>query len=329
MKIKHIGLVYDLRSAYLAEGYSEQDVAEFDSESTIDALEQAINANGYQVSRIGHGRQLNQRLINGERWDLVFSIAEGLKGRSREAQVPALLEMYGQPYVFSDPLTCAVTLDKYVAKKIILADGLATPAAALIHSKDDLREFRLPFPVFAKPVAEGTGKGISSRSRIDTIDALHNVAGQLLEDFPGQPVLVEAYLPGREFTTGILGTGHKARILGTLEVCIKDNAPAADYSYEVKELCEDFVDYVPVVKGDSLIDAVEALALASYRSLECRDTGRVDIRLDAAGTPCFIEINPLPGLHPHHSDLPMIATAMGMNYNDLIGGIIASAFDRV
>jgi D-alanine-D-alanine ligase len=182
-------------------------------------------------------------------------------------------------------------------------------------------------PLFAKPLAEGTGKGVDHRSRIASRDALRVTCRELLARF-AQPVLVEEYLPGREFTTALLGTGPEARVLGTMEVRIKAGAPATDYSYEVKEKCEQFVEY-PAMERGALRDGVEALALASYRALECRDAARVDVRLDAAGRPAFLEVNPLPGLHPSHSDLPMIATQEGMAYPTLIGAIIDSAVRRI
>jgi D-alanine-D-alanine ligase len=323
----HVAMVYDLRNEYLAEGYSEADVAEFDSESTIEALTNAISAAGHTVSRVGHGRALAGRLVAGERWDLVFSIAEGLRGRSREAQVPALLEMFGVPYAFSDPLVCAATLDKAVAKRLVLSHGLATPPFTLISEPSDLAGIDMVYPLFVKPVAEGTGKGVDGRSRVNTPIELNDTARGLLARFD-QPVLVEAYLPGREFTTGVLGTGSSARVLGTMEIRMLDNAPAADYSYDVKEQCENCVSYTRMESGP-LRDEVEGLALASYRALECRDAGRVDIRLDAQGRPAFMEVNPLPGLHPTHSDLPMIAAREGMSYETLIGAIIDSALERV
>ena len=171
-----------------------------------------------------------------------------------------------------------------------------------------------------------TGKGVDKDSRIESSSVLKKVCVRLLERF-AEPVLVEEYLPGREFTTAILGTGHEARVLGTIEFTIRANAPSQDYSYEVKEQCEQCVDYFPMSHSD-LRDQVETLALGAYRVLECRDTGRVDIRLDAQGRPAFIEINPLPGLHPTHSDLPMIATQEGMAYEELIGRIVQSALAR-
>jgi D-alanine-D-alanine ligase len=325
MKLK-IGFVYDLRNDYIAEGFTVEQAAEFDSEETVRLLDDAILSLGYEVDRIGNGRALCRRLVAGDRWDLVFNVAEGMNGRSREAQVPCLLEMYSIPYTFSDPLVCAMTLDKAMAKRLVGAAGLNTPRFHLVEDKSDLTRINLTYPLFAKPVAEGTGKGVDGSSKITSQDELRSVSSRLLEQFK-QPVLVEEYLPGREFTTGILGTGKDAHVLGTMEVRIKKGAPTVDYSYEVKELCEKFVEYMPMEKG-ALRKDVEKLALAAYRVLECRDAGRADIRLDGNNSPSFMEINPLPGLHPTHSDLPMIATQEGMSYNELIGSIINSAANR-
>ncbi len=321
-----IGLVYDLRDDYLAQGFTEEQAAEFDSVATIAALDGALQTLGYKTDRIGNGLALARQLAGGKRWDLVFNIAEGLYGRSREAQVPALLEMYGIPYTCSDPLVCALTLDKAMTKRVVASAGLYTPRFAVVTTRDDVKSLDLTFPLFAKPLAEGTGKGVDKNSKVESMSALKQVCARLLERF-AEPVLVEEYLPGREFTTAVLGTGPQARVLGTIEFAIRADAPAQDYSFEVKETCEQCVDYFPMPHG-SLRQEVEALALGAYRVLECRDTGRVDIRLDAQGRPAFIEINPLPGMHPTHSDLPMIATQEGLAYEELISQIVQSAFAR-
>ena len=162
-----IGLVYDLRSDYLKEGYTLEQIAELDTEATIEALDATLQALGHATDRIGHARALCARLVRGDRWDLVFNIAEGLRGRSREAQAPAILELYGVPYVFSDPLVLAATLDKAVAKRLVRSHGLPTPNFKVVASLSEAVPDGLRFPLFAKPIAEGTGKGIDERSRID------------------------------------------------------------------------------------------------------------------------------------------------------------------
>ena len=322
-----IGLVYDLRKDYLAQGYPEAAVAEFDSEETIDALDRTISSLGHQTDRIGNARALCSRLVAGDRWDLVFNIAEGLKGRSRESQAPCILELYDIPYTFSDPLVCAVTLDKAVTKHLLIAADLRTPRFAVIAVPGDISNIKLQYPLFAKPIAEGTGKGIDVDSKVESPAELNRTCGRLLKEYPGQAVLVEEFLPGREFTVGIIGTGRDARVIGTMEIVIPDGSLKAIYSYKTKELCDSLVKYHPAPR-DCVRDAVENLALKSYRALECRDAGRVDIRLNTSGEPSFMEVNPLPGLHPTHSDLPMIATQEGMSYEQLIASIIESALKR-
>ena len=322
-----IGLVYDLRKDYLAEGFTEEEVAEFDSEETISLIDQAIQSLRYKTDRIGNARSLSSRLIAGEKWDLVFNIAEGLSGRCRESHVPSILEVYGIGYTFSDPLVCAITLDKGFAKRIVRDAGLPTAKFKVIKSLEDIDHTVFEYPLFAKPIAEGTGKGINHNSWIGSNDQLTQTCAYLLERF-AQPVLVEEFLPGREFTVGVLGNGDDAYVLGIMEIEIPQDAKGAIYSYVAKEQCEKLVNYLPYRKG-SLHRQLEQLALKSYKTLQCRDAARVDFRCDRKGVPCFLEINPLPGLHPTHSDLPMIATQEGMKYGELIGQIINNALKRL
>ncbi|MEI6971134.1 MAG: D-alanine--D-alanine ligase [bacterium] len=321
-----VGLVYDLRGEYLAAGYSEEEVAEFDSDETVAELAGAMRSLGCRVDRIGNARTLCRRLAAGDRWQLVFSIAEGLYGRSREAQVPAVLELFEIPYAFSDPLACAVTLDKAAAKTIVRHAGLRTPDFRVVRRPADAVAIRMGFPLFAKPIAEGTGKGIDELSLIESHQALQKVCRRLLKRFR-QPVLIETFLPGREFTVGILGTGCNARVLGTMEVEVLPASGRSIYSLDMKERCEELVRYSPL-RDRKLAAQIERLALDCYVALECRDAGRVDVRLDATGRAHFLEVNPIPGLHPTHSDLPMIATQQGMSYPDLIGAIIESSLLR-
>jgi D-alanine-D-alanine ligase len=324
-----IGLTYDLRQEYLAAGLSEQETAEFDRPDTVDALEAALRQLGHTTDRIGHMRQLVSRLARGDRWDLVFNIAEGLTGVAREAQVPALLEAYGIACTFSDPLVMALTLHKGLTKTVLAASGVATPPFAVVEQAADIERIDLPFPLFAKPVAEGTGKGVTPASKAKDRAALAAVCRDLLARYE-QPVLVETYLPGREFTVGITGTGAEARAIGTLEIVLLAEAEADVYSYVNKERCEELVEYRLVhAHADAQVRAAEQVALAAWRILGCRDAGRVDLRCDAAGVPNFLEVNPLAGLHPEHSDLPILATKIGMPYVELIGRIVASAELRV
>lgn len=329
-----LGLTYDLRSEYLAAGYGEEETAEFDRESTIDSLAAAIERNGHRVDRIGNAKQLAARLVAGDRWDLVFNICEGLRGLGREAQVPAILDLYEIAYTFSDPLVMAVSLHKGMTKAVLRDAGIPTPRYRVIDQREDADGTAtdgqdLAFPVFAKPVAEGTGKGVTPASKVKSFGELWPTCEGLLARYK-QPVLVEEYLPGREFTVGLAGTGTAATVIGTLEIILLDSAEPEVYSYVNKEKCEDLVEYRPVdAKNDPEVAAAEQIALSAWKALGCRDAGRVDLRSDAAGKPQFIEVNPLAGLHPEHSDLPMICTAIGMPYDELIRRIIDSAATRI
>ncbi len=324
-----VGLTYDLRAEYLAAGYGDEETAEFDRPDTIDALETAIRGLGHQPDRIGTAKRLIARLASGDRWDLVFNISEGLHGgAARESQVPAILDVYDIPYTFSDPVVMGVCLHKGLTKLVVRAAGVPTPDFALVECAEDLAAVDLPFPVFAKPVAEGTGKGVGPTSKIRDREGLDRVGRSLLDQFR-QPVLVEAFLPGREFTVGLLGTGRAATVLGTLEIVLLGGAEPDAYSYVNKEKCEELVEYRPVrAAQDEEVRRAEQVALDAWRALGCRDGGRIDVRSDAGGQPSFIECNPLAGLHPFHSDLPMIATAVGLPYQDLIGRILDSAARR-
>jgi D-alanine-D-alanine ligase len=322
----NIGFTYDLRADYLAAGYSKEETAEFDSPVTIDGIAGTLESFGHRVDRIGNIRALTRRLAGGDRWDLVFNIAEGLRGLAREAQVPALLEAWDVPYVFSDPLTLALCLDKGMCKRVIQQGGLQTAGFQVVESPAELDAITLPFPLFLKPVAEGTSKGIGANARVRTQEELRSVGRDLLARH-GQAVLVETFLPGREFTVGMLGTGEKARVLGVMEVV--PYAGLADFWYSSlhKEEWQSRVDYRAV--DDAEARAAGAVALAAWRLLRCRDGGRVDLRSDANGKPCFMEVNPLAGLNPEVSDLVYLAHRVGWDYPRLLAAILESAVERV
>jgi D-alanine-D-alanine ligase len=324
-----VGMTYDLRAEYLAAGFGEEETAEFDRPDTVEAIELALKALGHEPDRIGHVRQLVDRLARGDRWDLVFNFAEGMFGIGREAQVPAVLDAYQIPYTFSDPLVMSLSLHKGMTKQVVREAGIPTPDFAVVRDLGDLEHVDLPFPVFAKPVAEGTGKGINAASKIRDREGLLEICRGLLERYR-QPVLVERFLPGREMTVGIWGTGPKAEVLGTMEIVLTPAAEAEVYSYVNKERSEELVQYRLVSADDGEeVARAEAIALGAWRVLGCRDAGRVDLRSDENGRPQFLEVNPLAGLHPQHSDLPMLCTAQGIPYQRLIERIVESAATRV
>ncbi len=321
-----IGLCYDLKDDYLKAGFSPEDVLEFDSEETVAGLEAAISGLGHTVERIGRGRELARRLVGGERWGLVFNICEGVRGRSREAQVPALCELFDQPYTFADPLTCAVTLDKATAKRIVRDHGVPTAPFAVVGMPEEAASVTLPAPLFLKPVAEGSSKGVTGRSLVRERRDLAAACRALIEQF-NQPVLVEAFLPGREVTVGVVGHGPGARVVAVMEVSFTDRAETTAYTALNKEEYLDRVAY-RLVEDDPLADEARRTSLQVFHALGCRDAARVDLRGDADGRLNFLEVNPLPGINHVRSDLPIMARLAGTSYQDLIGAIVDSARAR-
>jgi D-alanine-D-alanine ligase len=320
-----IGVTYDLRADYLAMGMSEEDTAEFDSEVTIAAVCSALSGMGLTPVRIGSVKRLIDKLAKGERFDAVFNFCEGLKGVAREAQVPAILDIYDIPYVFSDPLTLALALDKGMCKRVVRDAGVPTVDFRVIEKLTDVKKVDLAFPLFLKPVREGSGKGVGADSKVENARDLRRVAGSLLAKF-NQPVLVEEFLPGREFTVGIVGTGDDAAVLGASEIVPIGNWVGDGYGYENKEYWQDKVQIIEADREHSR--AASAVALAAWRALRCRDVGLVDIRADAAGNLHFIEADPLPSLDPRGAGLCLIAERIGLTYEALIGRIISAFIDR-
>jgi D-alanine-D-alanine ligase len=328
-----VGLTYDLRSDYLKAGYSLEETAEFDKEDTIEGLARAIGAHGHSVDRIGHVRNLVQRLAQGDRWDLVFNIAEGLRGIAREAQVPALLEAYDIPCTFSDASVLTLCLHKGHTKAVLQAAGVATAPFLVCERAEDLghaawREHlaAIPYPLFVKPVAEGTGKGVTPRSIVRHPADFEATVRDLLETHR-QPVLIEPYLTGREFTVGLLGSGASARAVAAMEVHLGAEAEQGLYSYSNKENWEGRVTYS--IATDAQAKEAEAVALAAWRALGCRDAGRADLRAGSDGRVYFLEVNPLAGINEEISDLPIMWRMLGRGYADLIGIILDEAMSRV
>jgi D-alanine-D-alanine ligase len=243
----------------------------------------------------------------------------------RESQVPCLLEAYDIPFSFSDPMVIALSLHKGMTKRVVRDAGIPTADFAVVESVGDAGRVALPYPLFAKPVAEGTGKGVSPVSKIASPADLRDVCRALLEKFR-QPVLVETFLPGREFTVGIVGTGAEAGVVGCMEIVYGAKAEGDVYSFINKAEYESRISYTAGL--DENARRAGETALAAYRALGCRDGARVDIREDAAGIPNFIEVNTLAGLNPVHSDLPIAARFFGVTYEELIRRILFSGLRR-
>jgi len=321
-----VGFTYDLKDDYLALGFNAVDVAEFDSLETIEGIEGALQRLGYEVERIGNVKSLTEKLLEGKRWDLVFNIAEGVAGIGREAQVPAVLEAYNIPYVFSDPMVLSLTLHKGMAKRIVRDGGVRTPQFHIVYCAKDIKDVAIPFPLFVKPLSEGTGKGIDSKSVINNDVELKGVCTRMLKQFK-QPVLVEKFLPGREFTVGIVGSGRNAKVTGVMEVVFLPHSEGEVYGLENKKNYLELMKYsVPEKKS---YDKCVKVALKAWNLLECRDGGRIDLRNNEEGEPEFIEVNPLAGLNPIDSDLPILSRLNGMSYDELMKQIMDAAVTRV
>ena len=349
----------------VAEIVADDEYAEWDSPATIAAVAAALAGLG-EVVHLEATPDFPERL-RAERargLDIVFNMAEGLRGVNRESHVPAILEFFGVPYSGSDPLTLSLCLDKGRTKEMLAYHGVPTAAFAVVRDAADLdalvaamrdggrgtgdvasrgrssyvpRPASLALPLFVKPVHEGSSKGITEKNYCDTLEHLEAQVAYLLEAYQ-QPVLVEEYLPGREFTCAVLGNGDAARVLPLVGMnfgALPEGALPV-YGYEAKwvwdrpdnplEMFE-----CPARVGDALRSAIEDVTLRAYRALGCRDWSRVDVRLDAAGAPRVVEINPLPGILPDPADnscLPKAARAAGLSYDALIQACVLAAAER-
>ena len=333
------------RSAFPADSESSQDeeppssdeFAEWDSRETIDAVAAALSELG-EVILLEATEEFPQRLRE-TRPDIVFNIAEGTQGVNREGHVPAICEFYGIPYTASDPLTLALCLDKARTKELLTWHGVPTARFAVVSEVSDLAgpASSLQLPAFVKPIREGSSKGITEASFCRTRAELAARTGYLLETYR-QPVIVEEYLPGLEFTCAVLGNGRDAKVLPIVGI---DFASLPDgalpiYGFEAKWIWDRPEQPLkmfdcPAIIDDGLRRAIESVTLDAYRVLGCRDWSRIDVRLDAAGAPNVIEVNPLPGILPNPADnscFPKAARAAGMSYDDLIQSCLKLAAAR-
>jgi D-alanine-D-alanine ligase len=310
--------------------------AEWDEPETIDAIEKALAATG-KVIRLEADAEFPRKLM-AARPDFVFNIAEGLYGVNREAHVPAICEFLGVPCHASDPLTLSLSLHKGRAKEVMAYHGVPTAPFIVANSRADARNVNLPFPLFAKPALEGSSKGITVRSLCTNRAKLVSVVGDLLDVYQ-EPVLIESYLPGPEFTVAILGNGREARCLPLVGMKFDALPPGAPpiYGYEAKWIWDtpdrplDLFE-CPARIPKELAREIRGAALAAYRVLGCRDWARVDVRCDATGRPMVVEVNPLPGVLPHPKDnscFPKAAQAAGMSYEELIQTVADIAWRRI
>ncbi len=331
-----IGLAYDLKEevvssqGQLCKAAPDDALEEYDSPETVEGLTRAIQARGYAVIGLGGGRNFLNNVLK-EEVDLVFNISEGLGSyRSREAQVPSVLEMLGIPYSGSDPQCLAVCLDKILTKQLVSFAGIATPRWVAISTLSQLDSFdwnQIPFPAFVKPAYEGSSKGVRIRSRVEDPVQLREVVSSVLTAYH-QTVMVEQFIAGEEITVGVVGNSPPM-LVGIMRVVPKKKSPDFVYSLEIKRDWENQVDYeCPACLPLPVLDLIAEYSLKVFDILGCRDFGRIDFRVSADGTPYFLEINPLAGLNPKSSDLPIMARKVGWTYDSLVAAVLDAAIQR-
>src|SRR5438874_3799374 len=322
-----VGFTYNVKRVKPALDGSRDEEAEYDAPATIQAVREAIAAAGHEVIDLEATADLPS-LLETMKPDVVFNIAEGIKGRNRESQVPALLELLDIPYSGSDPAALNIALDKALAKKIVRQHGILTPNFFTMNTGKERLPRDLRFPLIVKPVAEGSSKGVHTTSVVENEEGLRAAAQAMIAKYD-QPALVEDYIGGREFTVGMLGE-RRPKVLPLMEVVFLDASETRPvYSFEFKQDSSSKIRYdVPAALEPTQLCGLERAARECFIALGCRDVARVDFRMDEQGKVYFLECNPLPGLTPGWSDLVLIAKAAGMEYNALIADILSGAIRR-
>jgi len=326
-----IGLSYDLKEKVPAtQGCPEDALEEYDSLETVEAVAKAIEAQSHTVVRLGGGKDFLTNILQ-ENVEFVFNIAEGLGNyRSREAQVPSVLEMLNIPYSGSDPLCLAICLDKPLTQKIVALAGVATPRCRVINHRQQLEEMDwgdFPTPAFVKPAHEGSSKGIRLASRAESPEQITAAVKRLLQHYQ-QPVIVEEFITGDEVTVGLVGKSPP-QVVGIMRIVPKKKSDYFIYSLEVKRDWEALVNYeCPAQLETGILKKITDSSLKAFEVLGCRDFARLDFRVSSNGIPYFLEINPLPGLNPKSGDLPIMAGIMGWTHQALISAILKAALGR-
>jgi D-alanine-D-alanine ligase len=321
----------------IAELIARDQFAEWDSPTTIAAVESALSHLG-KVVRLEANEEFPERLRQ-TRPDIVFNIAEGFHGVNREAHVPAICEFFGIPYTGSDPFTLSLCLDKARTKETLTFHGIPTPKFAVVEKIEDLEALGRPLslPLFVKPLHEGSSKGITDSNLCWDRAHLLRQTEFLLENYD-QPVLVEEYLPGKEFTCAVLGNGDSATVLPIVAMNFESlpNGALPIYSFDAKFVWDRPENPLDIFQCPARITrelqaSIDRVTLDAYRVLGCRDWARIDVRLDAVGVPNVLEVNPLPGILPDPADnscLPKAARAVGISYDELIQNCLKHAAAR-
>jgi D-alanine-D-alanine ligase len=325
--MKVVGLTYDLKTDYaFKEGDPPDANAEFDHPSTIEVITSAIESQGYKVKKIGNVSRLLETIDKLD-VDVVFNISEGVTGRNRESQVPILLEMAGIPFVGADALTLALTLDKFMAKKIFVAEKIPTPKFFEVKTTDTLVNMdHLKFPLIVKPRFEGSSKGLTENSRVENREELKKQVEYIINTYK-QPALVEEFISGQEFTVVVIGD-NSPEVMPIVQIKIDGRLKLNDKFYTFARITSDRLEYIcPARISQDLKKKISELAMKTYEAVECRDFGRIDFRVDNKDNVYVLEINPLPSLSTEDV-FPLVAKETGITYEGLIGKILNSAFKR-
>lgn len=320
-----VGLTYNLKKGIVS---NVEDIeAEFDSIDTVNAIKEALEMLNCNVELLEADKSIIEKLAQSKP-DIVFNIAEGLYGRGREAHIPALLNFLGIPFTGSDETTLCIALDKALTKRILTTFRVRTPKYQIIKHPSEFNK-KLKFPLIVKPNEEGSSKGVSDFAIVYNIDEFKSLIEKNYEIYQ-QPMLVEEYIRGREFTVGIIGNGSETLVLSPMEIKYKKKEEKYNiYSYNVKQNYKEYVEYIcPPRVEKEVEEKLVSTAKKIYESLSCRDFSRVDFRVSTEGEIYFLEINPLPGLAPGYSDFPMIGEFNGISYKGLIKMVLNSALKR-
>jgi len=334
--VLRVGLTYNLKKQVSEEERLPEDYyVEYDDEETVNAIADALRKGGCRVTKIEADEEVCGKLTR-LKPDIVFNIAEGLRGESRESHVPAILEMLGIPYTGSGPLTLAIALNKALTHQILSINGVPSPIFQVFKSSEEPLDKPLDFPLVVKPLCEGSSKGVRASSLVRDENSLKKQVAWVIETYK-QPAIVEEFLPGREFTASLIGN-EKPIVLPIVEILLEKLPHGASplYSYEAKwvwDVPESPLDIFrcPADLESSLEAEIKEIAIKTFEALGCRDLCRIDIRLDRHNKPRVLEVNPLPGLIPDpqaHSCLPEAARAMGYTYDELICTILWQALKR-
>jgi len=324
---KIIGLTYDLKTDYIFKETDPPDAnAEFDYPSTIDVISENLESLGHKVIRIGNVENLLKNLDK-IKVDAILNLSEGIKGRNRESQVPIILEMKGIPFVGADGLTLGLSLDKLMAKKIFLSEGIPTPKFFEARDSQSLEDLdHLLFPLIVKPRYEGSSKGLSEKSKANNIAELKERIDYIVTNYH-QPALVEEFISGKEFTVAIIGNSPP-EVLPIVQIMIDGRLNLGDQFYTFGHIHSDSLQYVcPAKISKELKERIEDLALKTYKIVECRDFGRIDIRCDYQDNPYVLEINPLPSLSTEDVFF-VVAKYLNIPYAQILNKILESAFSR-